>query len=133
MLETIREFGLEQLAEHGEREAARDRHAAFFLSLAEEAELHLHGAAGNQTGWFARIDAEFDNLRAAIIWFLAQHDGTRPLRVIVGLEGYLGSRSQRARSATVDRGGPRPGARRPRRSVLAGAYYSLVDRAWQHG
>ena len=66
MLETIREFGLERLAEHGEREVARDRHAAFFLSLAEEAELHLHGAAGNQTGWFARIDAEFDNLRAAI-------------------------------------------------------------------
>ena len=86
MLETIREFGLERLAEHGEREVARDRHAAFFLSLAEEAELHLHGAAGNQTGWFARIDAEFDNLRTAIIWALNQQDGTRPLRIIVGLK-----------------------------------------------
>jgi predicted ATPase len=92
MLETIREFGREQLAERGEREVARDRHAAFFLSLAEEAELHLHGVAGNQTGWIARIDAEFDNLRAAIIWALNQQDGTRPLRIIVALEGYLSSR-----------------------------------------
>ena len=36
--------------------------------------------------------AEFDNLRTAIIWALNQQDGTRPLRIIVALEGYLDSR-----------------------------------------
>lgn len=44
MLETIREFGLERLAEHGEEATTRERHACFFLDLAEMAELHLHGA-----------------------------------------------------------------------------------------
>ncbi|HEU0113159.1 MAG TPA: hypothetical protein VFQ80_00695, partial [Thermomicrobiales bacterium] len=92
MLETIREFALAQLVEQGEASAARDRHAAFFLALAETAELHLHGVAGDQAGWFARMDAEFGNLRAAIVWFLAQRDGERALRVIVGIEGWMGSR-----------------------------------------
>ncbi len=132
MLETIREFGLERLAERGEREVARDRHAVFFLSLAEEAELHLYGAAGDQTGWFARLDAEFGNLRAAITWFLAQHDGTRALRVIVGLEGYMGSRSIGAEVRPwIETALTLAPAAPPK--LLAAAYFSLSERIWQLG
>src|SRR5262249_28104888 len=43
MLETIREFGLEQLAQENEIEAVQRAHAAYYLSLAEEAEPHLMG------------------------------------------------------------------------------------------
>jgi predicted ATPase len=64
MLETIREYGLERLAEHGEREAIQQAHAAYYLALAEEAEPHLAGA--EQAVWLARLKAEHDNLRAVL-------------------------------------------------------------------
>jgi hypothetical protein len=98
----------------------------------KSAELHLHGAAGNQTGWFARIDAEFDNLRAAITWFLAQHDGTRALRVIVGLEGYMFSRSNGAEVRPWIETALTLAPEAPPK-VLAAAYFSLSERIWQLG
>ena len=50
MLETIREFGLEVLAESGEMEPIQQAHAAYYLSLAEEAEPELRGTQ-QVTGW----------------------------------------------------------------------------------
>jgi predicted ATPase/DNA-binding CsgD family transcriptional regulator len=67
MLETIREFGLERLAEHDEHETTRDRHAAYFRALVKQAEPDL--VAGRFAGgWFARLDDERDNIRAALSW-----------------------------------------------------------------
>jgi predicted ATPase/DNA-binding CsgD family transcriptional regulator/DNA-binding XRE family transcriptional regulator len=68
MLETIREFGLEQLAWTGELEAQRRQHAEYFLELAEQAEPELWRPAASS--WHARLDAEHDNLRAALEWGL---------------------------------------------------------------
>jgi non-specific serine/threonine protein kinase len=68
MLETICEFGLEQLAWTGELETQRRRHAEYFLELAEQAEPELWGPAAST--WHARLDAEHDNLRAALEWGL---------------------------------------------------------------
>ena len=48
MLETIREYALERLAASGEEEAIRQRHAAYFLALAEAAEPELRGAQAEQ-------------------------------------------------------------------------------------
>jgi non-specific serine/threonine protein kinase len=70
LLETVRSYAWEQLREAGEETAARDRHAAWYRSLAECAELELVGPA--QASWFARFDAEADNLRAALAWFQAR-------------------------------------------------------------
>ena len=51
----------------------RRRHAEFFLALAEEAEPWLRGP--EQAAWFERLDAENDNLRAALSWLLEQGEG----------------------------------------------------------
>ena len=69
-LETVREFGLEQLDSRGELESVRERHAEYFLELAEESESGLSGAAVG--AWIERLQTEHDNLRAALEWSLSQ-------------------------------------------------------------
>src|SRR5438876_360624 len=70
MLETIREYGWEVLAERQEREATQAAHAAYYLALAEEAELALGGP--QQLLWLERLGREYDNLRAALHWLRMQ-------------------------------------------------------------
>ena len=73
MLQTLREFGLEQLARCGELEATRQAHAEYYLQLAEEARPSLHTA--EQGRWMARLEQEHENLRAALFWLLSQARG----------------------------------------------------------
>lgn len=63
MLDTIRSFAAERLAESGEADELQRRHAAFFLKLAEEAEPHLRGSPQE---WLDVLDLEHDNFRVAI-------------------------------------------------------------------
>jgi predicted ATPase/transcriptional regulator with XRE-family HTH domain len=84
MLETIREFGGEQLEDRGEAGPARHRHAGWYLALAEEAAAALAGP--DAAAWLARLDDEHDNLRAALGWACDQGDGPAALR----LAGALG-------------------------------------------
>jgi predicted ATPase/DNA-binding CsgD family transcriptional regulator len=64
MLATIREYAREQLQARGEFEAARRRHAEFFLDLAERADVEL--TSSRQLAWLDRVEREHDNLRAAL-------------------------------------------------------------------
>jgi len=68
MLQVLREFGLEYLASTGELEATCTAHALYYLKRAEEAEPHLRGTEPG--GWFARLEQEHENLRAALSWLL---------------------------------------------------------------
>ena len=71
MLATIREYGLETLASAGgEMESTRRAHTAYYLALAEQAELELGGP--QQAAWLERLEREHDNLRAALSWSLEQ-------------------------------------------------------------
>jgi predicted ATPase/DNA-binding SARP family transcriptional activator len=65
LLETLREYGAEQLGTE-EREAVADRHAAFYLALAERAEPEMFRA--DQVVWFDRLEQELDNIRSALAW-----------------------------------------------------------------
>ena len=109
MLETIREYGWEALAERQEREAIQAAHAAYYLALAEEAERALGGP--QQLLWLERLEREYDNLRAALHWLRLQ--GSR-------VEGGGEAAEQALRLETalswfwIMRGYQNDGRRRPR-------------------
>ena len=68
LLETVRQYAQEKLAESGEAGRIRDRHMPYFLSLAIRAEPELIGA--EQAAWFDRLELEHDNFRLALGWSL---------------------------------------------------------------
>jgi predicted ATPase/DNA-binding SARP family transcriptional activator len=67
LLETVRQYASATLGSGGGEEAVGQRHALFFLELADRAEPELSGAG--QAAWLDRLERELDNLRAAMAWF----------------------------------------------------------------
>ncbi|HEV3474350.1 MAG TPA: adenylate/guanylate cyclase domain-containing protein, partial [Actinomycetota bacterium] len=78
MLETIREFAAERLAESGQQEKLRRRHAEWVMAFAEEAEPEIVGE--NQALWLDRTEREHDNIRAALRWANDHGEGEIALR-----------------------------------------------------
>ena len=69
LLETLRQYAREKLQQSGLLEPVQQRHFAYFLQLAEEAERKLRGS--EQAWWLERLETEHDNLRAALAWHAA--------------------------------------------------------------
>lgn len=69
MLETIREYGLQRLAQSGELEAIQRAHAHFYVELAEKIESERMGMP--EKIWLQRLESEHQNMRAAMQWALA--------------------------------------------------------------
>ena len=92
MLDTIREYGTEQLAEANEEVAAREAHARWARALAESAEPALWGP--DQDQWLNTLETEHHNLGAALKWTL-EHNPTMALTLAASLwwfwqtRGYL--------------------------------------------
>jgi predicted ATPase/DNA-binding CsgD family transcriptional regulator len=84
MLETIREFALERLAASGDLDTTRQRHAAYYLALAEQADRELWGP--EEQTWLRRQEQEHENFRAVLRWAGERGDGELSLR----LTGALG-------------------------------------------
>src|SRR5215208_1777170 len=86
MLETVREFGLERLAERREMATVQAAHAAHYLALAETAANSAAGAGGGE--WLRRLAIDQSNLRAALGWLdhTGQTDAT--LRMTSALWHY---------------------------------------------
>jgi DNA-binding CsgD family transcriptional regulator len=85
MLETIREYALEQLETSGEEAAVRATHAAHFLWLAERVWPASTGT--ERDAWLKRQRPERDNFRAALAWTLA-HDPVAAVRLVGALDPF---------------------------------------------
>jgi len=79
LLETLREYGRDRLREIGDEERRRDRHLAYFITLAEDAEPQLRGP--DQQVWLQRLEMEHDNLRAALAYAGTKRMQTDQLRL----------------------------------------------------
>ena len=89
LLETLHEYAREQLVARGELESLRERHALYFLALAEQAEQVLRGTArasgAEMAHWLDRLEAEHDNLRAALRWTREEGRAEEGLRLTAAL------------------------------------------------
>jgi predicted ATPase len=83
LLETIRQYAHEKLVKAGEHEQAHRRHLEHFSGLAQEAKPHMRGS--QQVAWLDRLEAELDNLRAALEWAARTRDVHRSERLIDGV------------------------------------------------
>ena len=83
LLETLRQYGAERLAERGESEPTATRHLAWAADLAAEAEPQLEGKG--QAEWLQRLAVEHDNLRSALGWAARSSDGAALLSLATAL------------------------------------------------
>jgi predicted ATPase/class 3 adenylate cyclase len=79
MLETIHEYAREKLQESAEADEMKRLHAEYFLTLAEEAYPERKGSY--QLEWLERLEAEHDNMRAALSWALECKEAELALRL----------------------------------------------------
>jgi predicted ATPase/DNA-binding SARP family transcriptional activator len=98
MLQTIRAFCAEQLAEAGETERRRASHAEYFLELVRTADPHLRTA--DQLAWLALIDADYDNTLAALRWATTADTATA-LQLVSALSMYWWMRGRRFEGAQL--------------------------------
>jgi predicted ATPase/DNA-binding SARP family transcriptional activator len=98
MLETVRAFCAERLAEAGEAAELRAAHAAYYLDLARTADPHLRRA--EQLEWLRRLDGERDDLRAALARAV-DDDPPTALRLLAALSFYWWLRGLRTEGAAL--------------------------------
>ncbi len=91
LLETVRQYGLDRLADAGEEAATRARHQAFYVDLADRAERDLRGP--RERDRYLLFDVEYDNLRAALRASLEEGDGESGMRLVGALGKYWYARS----------------------------------------
>jgi len=87
MLETIREFGLEQLAASKEESVVRRRHAEHSIAVAEKAAESLFGA--EQVASRQRLERDHDNFRSAMSWILRSGEAEIGLRLGAALREFV--------------------------------------------
>ena len=79
MLETVREYALEQASAAAELAEFRRRHAAYFLKLAEMAAFKFASVSAPE--WLQRLETDHNNLRAALNWAMEERDPDTALRL----------------------------------------------------
>jgi predicted ATPase len=93
MLDTVREYAMEQLDASGEGPVTRRAHAAWCIVLAEEGRGPL--TAGARDAWLARCQREHENHRAALDHLIATADAEWALRLAIALSDYWDRRGHR--------------------------------------
>ena len=131
MLETMREFGLERLADSGEDDAVRARHAMHFVGQVEAAGPWLEDNRGGpwRTGagidqWLDRLTVEFPNVRAAADWAVRRGEGEVLLRLGCAIYPFFN---------TYSLGESREGRRWLEAGLAAGEGPDVALRIWALG
>jgi predicted ATPase/class 3 adenylate cyclase len=83
LLETVRDYGLERLEEAGETMAFARHHAEYYAELSERAGRGLRGP--DEAAWDQTVEAELENLRAALRWAIAADEADLAVRLVAGL------------------------------------------------
>ncbi|ETK32412.1 ATP-binding protein, partial [Microbispora sp. ATCC PTA-5024] len=125
MLETIRAYAAERLAESGEERRMRRAHALFHAGLVETAEPYLRRT--EQVEWLPRLSAEHDNLSAALRWATEEGEVDLALRLVGAMGWYwwlVGHRLEGAQRAAEVVRRARDGD--PRRLALAYAVHGIL-------
>ncbi len=87
MLETLREFGIDQLAEQGEIDSVRAVHAEYFTHFAEEIVPRISGPS--PASEIAALGRDRDNIRAALRWYDEQREEPGQLLRLTAALGLL--------------------------------------------
>jgi predicted ATPase/DNA-binding SARP family transcriptional activator len=121
LLDTVRQFAAEKLAESGEEQSLRDRHARWFVALVEEAEPRIFAGAGDPAT-MTRLDQQIGNIRAVFDW---HGDPELELRLVYALHWYWFARghfheARRRIEAALERGGNADPILRAKAIVAAG-------------
>jgi non-specific serine/threonine protein kinase len=129
MLEVVREYALERLRESGAEPDVARRHADVFLALADAAGMRFVGS--QEAGWLARLEAEHDNLRAALGWLL-EHEPDECLNLAEVLSVFWSLRGHSMEgvqwlTAALNAGDSAPSVLRVR------AMQAVGDLAWRRG
>ena len=128
LLETVRQYAADRLRERGDEDTVR-RHAEWCLALAEAAAPELTG--DRQGRWFATLEAEHDNLRAALAYLDATQQRALQLRLAVALSrfwyvrGHLVDARRRLDEALADAADQPPSLRR--RALTAASATALLQ------
>ena len=130
LLESVREYGLEQLKARGEEAATRRAHAEYYVAFAEAADLHSPAAGG----WSHRLEADYANLHAVLVWSQEADEGADALLRLVAalgrfwhIQGHTGEGSAWSRASLA-----LPEAAQ-HTELQAGALYSAGMLAWEQG
>jgi predicted ATPase/DNA-binding SARP family transcriptional activator len=132
MLETIREYGLDQLAARGEVADVRAAHAGYFADLVATAEPMIRSA--DQLPWMARLETEQADILGAVKFRAEAGEAQAALEMVVGLAWYwmiLGRHNEVATWTKVALDAA--GERTEDMSLLAGAFHAINAAAWVAG
>lgn len=91
LLETIRLYGLERLAEAGETNHLSRQHFAYYLHIAEEGVIRIGGP--DEVEWFVQLEREQDNFRAALAWAIDAARADEAARLALGLWRFWQART----------------------------------------
>jgi predicted ATPase len=82
-LETVRQYAEERLAASGDADVIRERHARYFAAFARDAGRGLWSS--EEVGWAQRVEADLDNVRAAVSWAVAAGETDIAMRIAAAL------------------------------------------------
>jgi len=133
LLETIRHYAAERLAETDDGDAVRARHASWYLVFAEQADADLTGSA--QPAALDRFDDDYDNLRVALSWAHRERAGEIACRLAGALSlfwrlrGYFGEGRQWLGMALTDSG--QVGSEARSKALWGLGFLALMVEEWE--